>query len=406
MIKHKILALVRSGFQAVGRTSIFDIITFPFKWLTFRRISAIVSGLIVGSVWFGFFILSPVRPIVRDAVLTVIADKLAGPNIPVTVCEPLTAGPDCDLVYTGGSDASRSLTPAGDAESEWGLVTNSTFLTNMTHMISPFFTYELLTDKVKDPVAVIFIPRAGDDSLNNLGQVIYGIVVLLNERMLYFEPWNDAKTIQATLTHELIHIQGGNFLYSPEPLPASCYVVMDDGQSKYFCAVESDIPKLFEWASRRSVWVEQHTQAATVEVLAAMCNSGDRLACSSFWDDFGRATSGSLEVELKSVGLQALYQPFMNVMTRNSVERSRAEKALRYWVRYPGGRDAIVLKYGQGPWVNYILPYIVHGRLLDTGNTYQVDEGYGYKAVIGMPFDDIEVRLGPVLTTFIRLTSQ
>lgn len=361
-----------------------DVVLRFLGWLTAGRMLSILSGAVVGAAWFLFYVRGPARPILRDLAITVIADKLAGNEMPLRLCDATYAAgrSDCDLVYTRSE--------AIDEATQWGQVTNSPYLTDLARQIIPYYVQEGVTDSLSFgsmiiepsiPVSIAFVPLIDDNAFHLLGQT-NGFQVILNERYLTFSAWNDERGILSTLVHEMIHDQGGNFLFPPSA----------------------------EWdLGSRSVWVEQHTQSATTEILASMCRMGERVACRAFWMSVGDAARGSYFTELSRAHLGWLYHPTMDLLTRSRTESIRAEKNDRYWRNLPGGiaqRDAIIAKYQRGPWTNYILPGVVYGIPEEAGTDCLVQVGnvIGRTSCI-VPFDDTALMFGSFGRFFLWATT-
>ena len=393
----------------VAGLSILDVVALPFwlvlrilGWLTVRRLTAIVVGAILGTAWFSLFILSPLRPIVRDAVVVVVADKLSGAPRPLTMCDAQFAGgrEDCDLVYS----RSAPFNPA----TQWGLVTNSPYLTEMAVNIIPVFVTDNMVSIPEIPTNIYFQPLITADSFHLGGKTDCASYVMANERYITVSAWNDERDILVTVTHELLHNQDGNFCSSPVPLPEGCVIVNEAGRRYYSCEQDA-VPVLNEWIANRSIWVESHTSSGTVEALAAQCSAGSGLACASFWDNVKGMASGSLRTELNGIGLGGLYDPFLDLFVRSRTESRQADKSMRdYTINGPEGykqRMEIIAKYYAMPWNVYVVPGIANGALLDTGNLTRVMIPGGekiYLVMLGMPYDDSQLMFGPVGRMFLR----
>ena len=162
------------------------------------------------------------------------------------------------------------------------------------------------------------------------------------------------------------------------------------------------------WFADYSVWVEQHTQSATIEVLAAKCLKGEAsYSCGSFWAAIGDAARGSLFTELNNAGVGFLYDPLMNILVRNRTETVQVEKSNRDWVGQEDQRDAIIKKYQAGPWLNYVLPGIIYGQLENAGTITVIPmwkDRWGITSNL-FAFDDSAVLFGPAGRAFLWLTT-
>lgn len=357
--------------RKIGNIRLIDI-------LVAALVVAAAYGILRADVW----LFRAGRPIARDLVVSVVADKLAGPDVPLRACDLIIVRDDCDVVYARSAIL--------DPETQWGLVTNMPYLAELASKIVPLFPYEGLVAVPAMPSAIYFYPLSDESSFHIGGRTDCVSQVMLNERYITFGPWNDAREIQSTLTHELIHDQLGNFcVYDEEP----------------------GMPNSPAWSERRSVWVEQHTESATVEVLAAQCRYGDKIACGAFWQTIAALSRGSLYTELREARLGFLYEPLMDLLTRDKGERWRAEKSLRHYRGMgPSGvaaRDLIIEKYQAGPWLVYVLPGIVRGTPLDTGNEGPAYDSAGnaYTVILGMPFDDTWLMFGWAGRAFLWATT-
>ena len=97
----------------------------------------------------------------------------------------------------------------------------------------------------------------------------------------------------------------------------------------------------------------------------------------------------------------------MDLFVRSRVESRQADKSMRdYTINGPEGykqRMAIIAKYYAMPWNVYVVPGIVNGALLDTGNLTRAmipDGEKVYLVVLGMPYDDTRKMMG-LLRPFI-----
>ncbi len=282
--------------------------------------------------------------IMRDATVVVIADRMAGESTPV---ESLNIDENGAIPYP--------------IELTWGIETNSLWLVKMTRYIIPYMSYEKLVGTPNTPEIILFAPKLADDSFHLMGtaglSLIWGDVVVLNERMLYQDEW-DAERLLSVLVHELVHLQGGAFR---------------NGESED---------------------LEAATQAATIEVLAGMCNHGYDLACKTFWAEIEDLAQMSLRTKLKDDNLSWVYELFCNLFIRNRMERQLSRKADRHWQDDPEYLAEIVKKYGAKPWLDHVVPGVL-GKPMRTSapNAYSL---FWHIFREPMPFDDTIELLGPV----------
>ena len=312
------------------------------------RVAQSIIGLIVIIALTAWYWQSEFRPITRDAVIALGAHILAGKKIPVE--------PD----YYGGAVINSYVT--------WEMLSNSVWLVRRTTSIVPFMSYEGLVSEALYPTEVFFIPFRDDGSFHIAGRAIiqYGYV-LLNERMVTDEEWADERDLLEVLTHELIHIQGGNF------------ATWSGGET---------------WEDQ-SAHLESATSAATVEVLAAMCNYGDHVACRAFWLDLESMARYSLSYRLRK--WPGVYDAFANTFLRDADQERASRKSLRFWaVEGEDVRMGIILKYGVDPWETHILRALKSGALMDTGN------GDGFGRRLFLEFDDTFDLLGPMWVLWIQ----
>jgi len=205
----------------------------------------------------------------------------------------------------------------------WGMKTNSKWLAEYTAKILPFFDYEEIGGGDELPKAVVFFPFMEDTAFVVGGRALRDMeAVLLNSRYVLIPNWGDDAEILTVLVHELLHLQRGNFI--------------------------GDDPTIFE----------SFTEAATAEVLAAMCNYGDTLACRAFAVAMRGNVVSVLRRDMNWSGSDNLYQTWADLALRHTEqERDRAAKVLRWW---KDGRwlelQEIVRRYGVAPLEDYILP--------------------------------------------------
>lgn len=298
---------------------------------------------------------------VRDLAIAYIAEKKAGEEIPFE--------PDYSL---------------SQFYNVWGMITNSVWLAEQVRLIVPWFEYENVNERPNYPNAVFFQPLPGYQSFHILGLAhAAGTVspddpgvVYINERFMLEGFRSDQRQILATLVHELTHHQRGNFL-GKEP----------------------------NWLTGEEF--EANTQSATIEVLAAMCNYKNEIACKAFWDEVYSYSRGSFRMRLRRWGLEQLYYPIADLLWWDDVERQHADKNLRYWMNDEDRKNhlySIIYSYQQRPWEYVVLPGVL-GTPMDTGL-----EGKCEVTSVGircepflMPFDDTADLLGDFVLWLIRV---
>ena len=297
------------------------------------------------------------RPILRDIAIAMLADKLQGPDIPLPDDFDLDVN---ELVLT------------------WDTRTNSEWITQRSYEIVPFLALEKLVFPATYPTVQLHVPLVNQSSFVIAGQAnSYGneSFTRLNTRFM-----DNQQDIIATLTHELIHIQGGYFL---------------------------DAPK--DYDGERSPFIESRTSTATLEVLAAMCNYGDEVSCSAFWRDMETMARRSVQAKAYRNGLGWLYEDWADRFLRTPRERGRAEKMDRFWAANREEQLTIVTKYGELPWNEQVIEGIC-GTSLATGNFafigyFDDKETRPMFLQLAMPFDDTRVMLGR-LGTFLVCASR
>ncbi len=332
--------------RLVFETNVQDYIRWVFKFhrsILGRLVVVVVSVLLlIGAA----LLFDTWQPLVRDFYIANYAHVRAGDPIPFT---------DEITQYTGGFriDEGNVYT--------FGMESNSVWVANYVRQIVPYMAYEQAISEGYYPRAANVIPFGNIDSFHVAGRMLPNDnVVFLNERYFLDGRWNDQRRALETLVHELVHIQRGNFIYGT------------------------------------SAELESTTSAATTEVLAAMCNYEDELACKAFWFEVESLARSSLLVQLHDLGAQHLYELWANTFWRNEAETGSYLKAMRFWSGSPDDLMAIRVKYSLKPWMGIIYG-TVYGIPLDTGNPLCIlDSSYdSYWAspaytctVIGMPFDD------------------
>ena len=323
-------------------------------------VAFVLVAALLGSVVFGWQQGKKIELplLMRDLTIAVIAEKMAGDKMPFE--------PD------------YSLSQFYDV---WGIVTNSMWLNEQVRIIIPFFEYENISEMPTYPGAVIFEPMPGQRSFHILGMA--GVprnegdigAVYMNERFTIEDFRSDERLLLSTLVHELLHFQRGDFLGGePNWLESSAY--------------------------------EANTQAATIEVLAAMCNYRNEVACKAFWDEIYAYARGSFRMRLRRWGLESLYYPIADLLWWDNVDRRAADKNLRYW---EGDMDrknylySIIYSYQQRPWEKVVIPGIL-GAPLDTGLEGKCDvttAGIRCEPIL-MPFDDTVDLIGGFIMWLIR----
>lgn len=330
------------------RYSVWELLFTLLYNLTLKRV--LVMGLAVTAVLGLWRLEAPA--VARDMVVAVYANHKAG--------DPVPFGPD----YT--------MTMPYPSYATYGITVNSLWLANRTTNVVPYFAYDGLTASPNYPVGAFFFPRTGLSSFTVGGQAqTENGSLTINERYLTDPRWIDEAGALGTLVHELIHLQGGNFA------PA-------DG-SNYFSGPEESAEK------------ESNTSAATAEILAAMCNYQDEVACSAFWQEIEGFALAGLNTRLS----EPVYDLFRSAFLIDADEEQADRKTDRFWARNERDRLEIRMKYGRHPWEAHVLPGLVHGQTLDTGMTYMTAGGHPIR--LRMPFDDTFDIFGWRLGLFVQI---
>ena len=260
--------------------------------------------------------------VIRDAGIAIVAHQKAGKAMPMDSVD-----------YTG----SMTL----DVGRTWDIESNSIWLVQQTTLIIPVLVYEGIGGG-QYPDAVVFLPFEREESFHVAGRMgcdDNGLCfVVLNERFLLDEIWIDRGEAIGTLTHELIHLQGGVFL---------------------------DPPGATSWMEQSAI-LESATSAATQEALAAMCNYGNLVACRGFWLGIEGMARSSLRVRLQEAPW--IYDLFSNIFLRDGKEERAARKSGRYWLGHQESLYVILSKYGQHPWESHLLPGVLDAKPIRTGN--------------------------------------
>jgi hypothetical protein len=222
----------------------------------------------------------------------------------------------------------------------------STFVMEYSQVIVPFFAQEKIREMPISPEKITII-------LDESGGISGVAIPEDNTIRLTFIEQVDIRELLPVIVHELVHLQRGRFLTYDEQPP---------------------------WIKFTSS--EANTQAATLEVLAAMCNSGDDLACATFWNEVGEYSNSVFWFHLEQNGLEEWYQPINELFWVGSSDFQSAPIEVSY-------------AYFQYPWEQIIIPGIM-GESLDTGNVYnhEISDGNFVCKRLLMPFDDTEELLG------------
>lgn len=268
-----------------------------------------------------------------------------------------------------------SLSAPYDSRATYGMETNSLYLAEWTRKIVPFYTYEGAIEDAIYPSYIYFVPQPGQKSFHNLGTAAEQEIIRINERFV-LDKWRlDERQMLSTLVHELGHIQGGDFMGGP--------------------------PNWLE-----SFQFESKTQSATIEILAAMCNYGDDLACSAFWDEIYSYARGSFRMRLRRWGMEDLYYPLARIFWWDDSMEMRADKSLRYWMQDEDRSKylyTIIYQYQQLPWQDHVVQGIL-GKPMSTGLLGHCEYSASGEArcqVNQMNFDDTRYVLGDFLVSWI-----
>lgn len=305
-----------------------------------------VAVLIGVALFYGAY-----QPILRDFVVANVAHIKSGDEIPFTKDE-------VDDFYTRGFRVDPDNLYTYEIES------NNIWMAEYTRFIVPYMSYEKATPFAVYPNSIGSVPFGQNQSFHVGGRMLpEDNTVLLNERMFLDERWNDKRNALGTLVHELVHIQRGAYIIG------------------------------------ESASLESATSTATMEILAAMCNYGDSLACLTFWDEIEQLSRSSLLVQLNDMGVPGLYDTWARLFWRDQAQQDAYNKAMRFWSEKPGELMELRRKYSLNPWMNVIF-----------GVAYQIPANTGHVicesspspiwsylqttpmvetcTVLGMPFDD------------------
>lgn len=182
--------------------------------------------------------------------------------------------------------------------------------------VSPFFSYEGLTPMgmALDPpfAEVEFVPQPDGMSHNHiLGYTYCDGQVSLNARFVNpVSTWFNRDEFLGTLTHELIHNLGGGFC---------------EGSSES---------------------LESRTQLATLEVLAAMANGGNKVALWALLTELRDIAMATVEYEALKAGDIGVYEELQAlIFPGDAVEKSRFDKSMRFWEDDMDGLMGILDRY-------------------------------------------------------------
>lgn len=185
--------------------------------------------------------------------------------------------------------------------------------------ILPYFEYEGLTAMPIQPAAVTpTLYPAASENFHVLGRAYCepagGGPIELNARVINpVSPWYERPSALATLVHELIHVQGGGFCQGS------------------------------------SAELESTTQLATLEVLAAMANHGNRLALYAVLDEIRDMALAAAQYEALEEGDRAGYAALKARVYATASERARVAKSERRWRGDPATLRDILHKYSKIP---------------------------------------------------------
>lgn len=317
----------------------------------FARVATLylTASLLVAAAFAAVQFRMVAAPIARDVTVALVASSMRGAEEPS----------DIDL-----SESELLLT--------WDTRSNSKAIVRMAYDILPFFAIEGVSDASHYPAVILVVPLVAQTSFviaGQAGSTDNGPMVRINNRFL-----NDKAQLLATLTHELIHIQGGYFLNPPEGITG-----LD-----------------------RSYFIESRTTTATLEVLAAMCRYGNPVSCQAFWGDLEILARRSLQAKAGRAGLMGLYEWWASTFLRDDIQDMRADKMDRFWAESRGEQLQIIERYGEVPWQEQVLPGIC-GAPLIAGTLRQIDEfeGRPVMLVLSVAFDDTRAMLGWLPTLWL-----
>jgi hypothetical protein len=311
----------------------------------------VALSLVAGGVFVAKWYNEGGRYIVRDFVVATIAHIKAGDRVPIEI----------EYAYTDSNEIKQ----------DWGIYTNVRWLSDYARLIVPHMEYEGLTDWGQGPQYIIMQPMYGRNSYHLLGQANgEDDIIRLNERMIIGAQGPDARRLLSVLVHELIHLQGGDFY----------------GNQSYI--------------------TEGKTSAATLEILAAMCNYRDELACKTFWYEIEDFARGNLRRTFRNAGLESIYDTFSNILWRDAADERAAVKSRVFWDSSGDRRiflANILYDYIVFPFKTYIIPGL-DGKDMDTGIYPQTITGPSSLMTFKMEFDDSTRLLGIVGRFLVWMT--
>jgi hypothetical protein len=247
----------------------------------------------------------------------------------------------------------------------YSIKTNSTWVSDYVRLIVPYMYYEGLTSFPAYPMVAAVVPMLGNDSFHVAGRMIPKVAsydIFLNERIILDARWGDKRMALEVLVHELVHGQRGAF-------------IMGGSEA-----------------------LESATSTATMEVLAAMCNYGDDLACRSFWWELENLSRTSLLLALQEKGLLPLYEAWADIFWRDGTEIVAYHKGMRRWAEDPLQLATLRKKYSKIPY-DRIVAVMTEGYVLNTMNKQCVQVGATAYAqnqtcmIMGLEFDDVFYKL-------------
>ena len=301
------------------------------RTLAFFSVYAVLTALLI----LGAYIWGTQKPLFRDFYLANIAHLNAGPQLPFEEDE---AG------YTRGF----KIDP--DSIYSYGIESNNVWIAEYVRKIVPYFAYDKVTNQGIYPFSAASTPLTDSNSFHVGGRMYHTTnAIILNERYFIDDRWNDKRRALAVLVHELVHIQRNAYTFGA------------------------------------SEELENATSTATVEVLAAMCNYGDDIACKAFWFNIENLARTSLSLQLEDLGLESLYEAWANTFWRSDAKTDAYNKSRRFWADSPGQLKTIQEKYYLGPWYN-VIAGVTDGIKLNT--MAPICNYLGECSVLGMPFDD------------------
>ena len=158
----------------------------PFLSRNKRTISlftlyAVLIALFIGAA----LVQETVQPILRDFYIANMAEFRAGPKIPFT---------EEDMGYQRGFKIDENNTYS------FGIESNSIWMADYLRIIVPYFGYEKVTPTPFYPKSAGLLPFMGNTSFHVAGRMFPGQdVILLNERYLLDDRWNDQRRALTTL---------------------------------------------------------------------------------------------------------------------------------------------------------------------------------------------------------------